>query len=110
MDHHVPGAVTRELRRRGIDVITAFEDHSSQLDDPELLTRATSLGRVLVSMDEDLPIEVARRHRNGEAFAGVIYAHQLCITIGQFIDQLEMFVQTSSDDAMQNKLEYLPFW
>ncbi|MGH7213242.1 MAG: DUF5615 family PIN-like protein [Tepidisphaeraceae bacterium] len=61
MDHHIPAPVTRGLRRRGVDVLTAAEDGSQRLADADLLTRATELGRVLVSMDRHLPQEVARR-------------------------------------------------
>jgi hypothetical protein len=54
MDHHVPSAVTAGLRQRGVDVVTSAEDGSDTLDDDALLDRATSLGRVLYSQDQDL--------------------------------------------------------
>ncbi len=47
MNQHVPRAITLGLRLRGIDVLTAFEDNASTLDDPDLLDRATQLGRLL---------------------------------------------------------------
>ena len=40
MDHHVRRAITTGLRRRGIDVLTAYEDGTSTLDDPALLQTA----------------------------------------------------------------------
>lgn len=33
MHHHVPRAITEGLRLRGIDVITAYEDGASDMDD-----------------------------------------------------------------------------
>ena len=54
MDHHIHAAITEGLRQRGVDVLTAHEDGAAQLDDEELLARATQLGRVLFSQDEDL--------------------------------------------------------
>jgi predicted nuclease of predicted toxin-antitoxin system len=54
MDVHVRRAVTAALRLRSIDVLTAQEDGAAELDDDRLLQRATELGRVLVSQDEDL--------------------------------------------------------
>ncbi|MFO1434781.1 MAG: DUF5615 family PIN-like protein [Candidatus Competibacteraceae bacterium] len=54
MDHHVHAAITEGLRRRGVDVITAYEDGSAELDDNQLLARATQLGRALFSQDSDL--------------------------------------------------------
>jgi len=37
MDHHVPKSITVGLRLREVDVITAYEDESHELDDPLLL-------------------------------------------------------------------------
>ena len=54
MDHHVHAAITEGLRRRGVEVITAYEDDTAELDDQRLLERATQLGRVLFSQDKDL--------------------------------------------------------
>ena len=43
MDHHVKSAITDGLRRRGVDILTAGEDGTTQLDDERLLRRATEL-------------------------------------------------------------------
>lgn len=37
----IPRAITNGLRRRGVDVLTAQEDGTAELDDPPLLDRAT---------------------------------------------------------------------
>jgi hypothetical protein len=42
MDVHVPRAVTTALRIRLIDVLTAQEDGVAEMDDGELLKRATA--------------------------------------------------------------------
>ena len=81
MDHHVPRAITEGLRLRGIDVITAWEDGTSELDDPALLDRATELSRVLFTQDDDLLVEATKRQRNRLSLCGVIYAHQLRVSI-----------------------------
>ena len=49
MDVHVPAAITRGLLLRGVDVLTAQIDGTTELPDPDLLDRATELGRVLFS-------------------------------------------------------------
>ena len=54
MDQHIPGPITKGLRQRGIDVLTAHEDGTAEFDDDLLLERATQLGRVLFSQDRDL--------------------------------------------------------
>ncbi len=67
MDHNVPRAITNGLKLKGIDLITAYEDGSSQLDDSELLDRATELERVLFTRDYNLyvlkrPINLKKRY------------------------------------------------
>ncbi len=53
MDVHVKRAVTDGLRLRGVDVMTAQEDGAAEFEDSALLDRATELGRVLFSQDDD---------------------------------------------------------
>ena len=60
-DVHVRRAVTVGLRIRGVDVLTAQEDSAGHLDDAALLNRASELGRLLFSQDEDLLREATRR-------------------------------------------------
>ncbi len=52
MDHHVPTAVTKGLQQRGVDVITAHEDGTSDWDDERLLERATELGLIPEGCDQ----------------------------------------------------------
>ena len=42
-DRHVPAAIGRALRLRGVEVFTAYEDGSDRLEDEPLLLRATAL-------------------------------------------------------------------
>jgi hypothetical protein len=108
MDVHVPRPITRGLRRRGVDVLTAQEDGTSRWDDPDLLDRAGERSRVLFSQDEDLLIEAARRQRAGVPFAGVFYAPQLAASIGQFIDDLELLAKAGRPEDFANRVHYLP--
>jgi len=95
MDVRVSRAVTDGLRLRKVVVLTAQDDESTKLDDPELLDRATELGRILFSQDDDLLREAKRRQQSGVLFSGVIYAHQLNITVGQYISELELIAKAS---------------
>ena len=108
MDHHVPAAITAELQRRGIDVLTAQEDGSGQLDDDLLLERARQLDRVLFSQDRDLLRIANERLGSGHDFNGLVYAHQLSITIGQAIRDLELIAQALDPEDMRNHVEFLP--
>ena len=108
MDVHVRRAVTAALRLRSIEVLTAQEDGSAELADDVLLKRATELCRVLVSQDEDLLREGARWLSERKDFSGIIYAHQLRITIGQMVEDLELIARATSQSEWRARIEYLP--
>ena len=108
MDVHVRRAISVALRLRGVDVLTAQEDGAAQLPDPKLLDRATDLGRVLFTQDHDLLREARLRQREDRHFAGVIYAHQLGIGIGQCINDLELICKVNQPEDFVCLVEYLP--
>jgi Domain of unknown function (DUF5615) len=103
MDVHVPRAVTTALRLRMIDVLTAQEDGAAQLDDDRLLQRASELGRILVSQDKDLLGEGTRRLKQDRSFSGIIYAHQLRVTIGQMVEDLELLARVNVSGRVAGK-------
>lgn len=108
MDHNVPRAITNGLKLKGIDLITAYEDGSSQLDDSELLDRASELERVLFTRDYNLLQEATKRQRAGAPFYGVIYAHQLKISIGDCIRDLEIIAEAGDPEDLINQVQFLP--
>lgn len=108
MDVHVHRAITAGLRLREIDVLTAQEDGHRMAADVRLLDRAIELQRVLFTQDEDLLVEAKYRQTEGISFAGVVYAHQLRITIGRCIQDLELIAKASELEEMINRVEYLP--
>jgi len=108
MDHNVRGPITRGLRARGVTVLTAEEDGTKTLHDPQLLDRATALGYVLFTQDEDLLAEGVRRQRSGESFGGIVYAHQLHVPIGRCIADLELIAKVLDPPDMLNRIEHLP--
>jgi predicted nuclease of predicted toxin-antitoxin system len=108
MNQHVPRAITVGLRLRGVDVITAHEDGASVMDDPELLDRAGELERVLFTQDDDLLAEATRRQREGIPFHGVIYAHQLRVSIGTCVHDLEIIAKAGEPKDLSNGVQFLP--
>lgn len=108
MDQHVPRAITTGLRLRGVDVLTAYEDGRSDLADPALLDRANELQRVLFTRDDDLLIEATQRQRAGIPFRGVIYAHQLRVSIGKCVEDLELIAQVGEAEDLMNGVKFLP--
>ena len=108
MDHNVPRAITNGLKLKGVDLITAYEDGSSQLDDSKLLDRASELERVLFTRDYHLLQEATKRQRDGTPFYGIIYAHQLRISIGDCIHELEIIAEAGDPEDLINRVQFLP--
>ena len=108
MDHHVPAAITRGLRQRDIDVLTSEEDRTTDWDDERLLERATRLGRIVFTQDDDFLAIGHQWQNSGREFGGIAYAHQLRITVGQAINDLELIAKIMTADEMRNRIEFLP--
>ena len=108
MDVHVPRAITDGLRLRGVDVLTAQDDGAARLPDSELLDRASALGRVLFTRDGGLLREAASRQRAKRSFSGVVFAHQLHVTIGQCVRDLETIARFGEPEDFRDRVEYLP--
>ncbi|HLN30348.1 MAG TPA: DUF5615 family PIN-like protein [Gemmataceae bacterium] len=63
--------VALELRRLGHDVVTAQEDGRTSTPDPDILARAHTLGRVLLTYNRR---HFERLHRQGAAHSGILSA------------------------------------
>jgi hypothetical protein len=107
-DENAPFQIAEGLRHRGVDVLTAQEDGYDQTDDPIVLDRATDLGRVLFTRDDDFLREANARLADGRAFATVIYAHQRRASIGRCVDDLELFAHASDAIEWQGRVVHLP--
>jgi hypothetical protein len=108
MDVHVPRAITERLRLRGVDILTAQEDGARRFSDDELLDRATLRGHGLFTWDVDLLAEARRRQEEGQRFRGVVYAHQLQVTVGQCVRDLELMATVGEPGDFAGHVRYLP--
>lgn len=104
----MPRSITLGLRLRDVNVLTAYEDGCSELEDSDLLDRARELKRVLFTRDDDLLVEAKDRQLNGMAFYGVIYSHQLRASIRRCIDDLELVAKAAEPADMLNQVLFLP--
>ena|ERR1700730_15566919 len=109
MDVHVPYAITDQLRRRGVDVMTANEEGCHELPDDQLLQRANSLERVIFTQDTRFKALAEDWQRNGRPFSGLLFGHQLGETIGQFVGDLELIAKASEAGEWVSVVEYLPY-
>ncbi len=107
MDVHVPAAVTFQLRRRGVDALTAQDDNASRRLDAELLTRATELGRLMVTQDIRFRVLAEEWQGRQQTFAGLVYGHQT-LTIGQLVKDLNLIVNCLSAEDVAHQVIHLP--
>jgi hypothetical protein len=109
MDVHVPGPITRQLRRRGVDVWTAQEDGHDAVRDDEVLARASALGRIVFTQDIRFRVEAESWQRQGRDFAGLVFGPQLGGTIGQYVEDLELIAKASDAAEWRSVVQFLPF-
>jgi hypothetical protein len=107
-DHHVDFAIVKGLRIRNVDILTAFEDKTNRLDDPDLLDRAGKLKRVLFTQDKDFLAEATKRQRSGVYFYGVIFGKQNKALIRRYIEDLEYLAKAGNPQDFENSTFYLP--
>ena len=108
MDEHVPRSIATGLRLRNIDILTVQEDGRTGFPDRKILDRATELNRIMFTQDDDFLVEAHRRQNLEQFFTGVVYAHQLKISIGSCITDLELISQLASTRELENTVRYLP--
>lgn len=73
------------------------------------MERARGLGHVLFTQDIRFTALAEDWQRQGRAFAGLVFGHQLGGTIEQFVKDLELIAQASGPDDWLNAIERLPF-
>jgi hypothetical protein len=72
-DEDFPYPAVEDLRKLGHDVITAQEDGRTTVADPDILARAFSLGRSVITYNRR---HYERLHRQGAAHCGILSATQ----------------------------------
>jgi len=108
MDEHVHRAITSGLRLRGVDVLTVQEDGLQGKNDAKILDRATDLKRILFTQDDDFLVEANLRQQQLLYFPGVIYGHQMMISIGECIRDLELIAKIGEAGDLDNSVRFLP--
>jgi hypothetical protein len=101
-DVHVPASVTRALRRRGVDVLTAQDVGMEMASDENHLIRATAEGRVLVTQDADFLV----LHASGTPHAGIAYAQQ-GTAIRRMVNGLLLIFDVLTPEEMAGWVEFL---
>ncbi len=108
MDVHIPGPITRQLRRRSVDVLTAQEDGHGAVPDEQVVARASALVRIVFTQDVLFRARAELAANRGE-FTGLLFGPQLGGTIGQYVEDLELIAKISEPDEWRNVVQFLPF-
>jgi hypothetical protein len=103
LDENLTPKIAVQLRRRGIDVVSVHELGLSGDSDENHLQRATNMGRVLVTADTDFLVMAS----DGITHAGIIFGIQTALSLGDWVNALELVVAVYSSQEMLNHVEYL---
>jgi hypothetical protein len=85
--------------------MTAQEDGKATLEDDQLLDRSGELHRVMFTHDEDFLSEAVRRMERGIPFPGVLYVHQIKLSVGMCIEDLEFIAKAGEPGDFENRVE-----
>ena len=102
VDEHIPRAVVRGLRSRGVDVATVTDAGLRQADDTEHLAWALKEDRVIVSYDPDF----LRLHAQGVPHAGIAHLPRQ-LPIGMLVRSLLLLHDPVAAEDMQGHMEFL---
>ena len=89
-------------------MLTVAEDGRADWDDDRLLERALELGRVVFSQDCDFLVLATRWQQARREFAGMVYGHQLRVTVGGAVRDLALIASVMTQAEMRNRVEFLP--
>jgi predicted nuclease of predicted toxin-antitoxin system len=97
-DENFPLRVIEELRRLGVDVLTAFEDGrgNKSIADPVILARAIELGRAILTMNR---LDFKRLYYEVAEHAGIV----ICTEDPDRVGQAQRIAEAITGD-LQRKL------
>jgi len=101
-------AVVSVLRRRGIDVLTAYDAGREGRSDEDHLRFAATQRRVAYSLNVS---DFTRLHTEflsrGEEHAGIIIIPRQRYSIGEKVRRIEQLVRNTNAEELRNNLYYL---
>ena len=103
-DENVELAVCEQLKRAGIDAISARELGLLSYPDELHLQKAFELGRVLCTYDTDFLVLAAE----GNLHSGILFAPERSMLIGHWVRDLRTIHEEFSSEQLENLVLYLP--
>jgi Domain of unknown function (DUF5615) len=107
-DHNMQLAVATALRDRGFDVLTTQEDGYDRHSDDQVLERAETLARVVVTHDQDFLELAAERQSTATEFPGIIFCHLAKSSIGELVADLAIVAEAATCDELRNQVIWIP--
>ena len=105
-DEHIPGAIVREARKKGIQVIRCQDEGLMSADDTVLLAHAAQAGYLLVTGDRDFERLHYAWLMEGRQHHGIVFVpRRLRWRIGLILEYLELI-----SDAGKPEEVYNTFW
>jgi predicted nuclease of predicted toxin-antitoxin system len=103
LDEHIPHAIAKGLRQRGIDVTTTVEANLRTQSDDSQMAYLRQEQRVFVTSDAGFLVRSAR----GEEHFGLVYFPTASRSIGDVVTFLVLLHEILSPAEMINRVEYL---
>lgn len=104
-DECVDSRVVAGRRRRGVNVVTVAEQGLLGATDEQHLARATAMGRVLVTLDQDF-LRLAGE-RKGTDFPGLLFVLPEA-GVGEIVRAIDFIASTCDAAEMANLIEWVP--
>jgi hypothetical protein len=103
LDENLPIAIATQLKRRGIETVTARDLNALGQSDDDHLQQATTMGYVFCTNDADF-VEIDTQ---GIEHAGIVFGQQHKHGIGDWVRHLELIHSVFEREDMWNNVEYL---
>ena len=103
LDENVPVQVARQLKSKGIDVVTVRDLDLLGEDDINHLENSTQQGRVLCTYDSDF----LNLSASGFQHAGIVFAQQNTHYIGSWVNWLTLMHAVYTSEEMMNRIEFV---
>jgi predicted nuclease of predicted toxin-antitoxin system len=103
LDENISPKVASQLRLRGIDAVAVQELGLKGDSDENHLQRAQRMQSVLVTADTDFLIMASE----GIEHQGIIFGTQETLSIGDWVNRLELIAAVYTREDMLNHVEYL---
>jgi predicted nuclease of predicted toxin-antitoxin system len=102
-DENVQVAVSEQLRRAGFDVVSAHDLGTLGEEDTKHLQRATEMGRVLCTYDDDF-LALANQ---GFEHAGIVFAQHEKTSIGDWVREIRSLYAAITAEQAQGQVFYV---